>query len=119
MKYNHSIVIYVALLLAVIIAIPYMPTSTSVTGFTFSDIESEWENSITITAGTSAETIVETVTFGEYKSETCSEGIAVYTSDATQIQFETQNEVYENNLCTQVDIVFDNFNHLCKFYSDL
>ncbi|MBT7402933.1 hypothetical protein HN777_04045, partial [Candidatus Woesearchaeota archaeon] len=108
MKYNHSIVIYVALLLAVIIAIPYMPTSTSVTGFTFSDIESEWENSITITAGTSAETIVETVTFGEYKSETCSEGIAVYTSDATQIQFETQNEVYENNLCTQVDIVFDN-----------
>ena len=91
-------------LLIIIIAVGLW--SPNLTG-AFSAGGNEWENMELVTVDSAVEEIEAHVVFGEYKPVRCSDGIYI-AADGEEIPFKTKNEIYENGLCAEADIVFDN-----------
>ncbi|MBD3263194.1 PQQ-binding-like beta-propeller repeat protein, partial [Candidatus Woesearchaeota archaeon] len=106
-KTDHSIkykIIVIFILISIILSIGLLgPTFTGA----FIISEQEWENVQEITVDSSAETVQVHIVFEEHKPVNCEDGIYVI-GDAQEIPFKTKNEIYENEVCTETDVIFDN-----------
>ena len=67
----------------------------------------EWENLQQIIVDQTIETVSTHIVFEEYKPDNCADGIYIET-DAQEISFTTENEVYENGKCIETDVIFNN-----------
>ena len=83
----------------------------SITGYSIA--ENEWEHSIQVTASVNDPIITETITFDNYKPSNCEDGILV-TYNGEEITYEIINSTYENNICVEAMIQFNN-----SFYEPL
>src|SRR3989344_5054596 len=75
---------------------------------------SEWENKIEIAASNSQQNVSEHIVFKNNKPASCADGMyveAFAAGSAMQIDFTTENEIYENSLCKETDIEFYNIGY--------
>jgi len=107
-KVNQNVKILQYVLIAVIIAssIALIWQIGKITG-AFTAANGDWENSVDISADNSTPEIRTHLIFGNYKPASCADGIYVESSGKS-VQFNTENEFYADNLCSETDIVFAN-----------
>ncbi len=65
-------------------------------------------NAVTIVANATQDSVIHHVVFSKNNPVRCKDGIFV-TDGQYKIPFKTINEVYENGLCQETDIVFNNY----------
>ena len=107
-KYMLFLLLFVVALMGVAV------TQNGLTGYVVG--VPEWENTKIITANSSTETVIVSITFGENKPEFCSDGIYIETQYNDEVEFSVENETYVNNTCASCNVVFANIIYIKLLY---
>lgn len=67
-----------------------------------------WENRVIVIVSGELPVVKYDLVFDRYKPSNCTDGIYVEMANGAAMPFVTENEVYENNLCIETDVIWDN-----------
>ena len=95
----------IVILATVLPAIYIIKINPNITG-AFTASNQEWETVVQVTADSSTEVVRQHIIFGQ-KLASCVDNIYVEANNQ-QVTFTTENEIFDNSLCTETDVVFDN-----------
>jgi|GEM_PF-3575104 len=102
-KFLPLIGVAVVFLFAIIISFNFYSITGAITAGGL-----EWENKLDITANDTVSEVNVHVIFGESKPTDCQNGLYLVDEEINTVSFDLQNEVYENDVCTETDVTFSN-----------